>query len=302
MHEGKRFVTERKTLFVRCAALLFPMVCALTLLSQTVFAQNTYVITDGSRVLVHTTYATDPATVLGEAGLELGEEDTYITQSGDGISEITVRRGQTDEIETASVYTTETYTQSIPHEITYCQDASLPTGTQKVLTKGEDGQMQCTARVIYSGTEEVSRTVLSRTVTQQPVKEVIAVGTGTAQAQAEDTPDAPVIGDGIIITPTGEVLTYTDVLDMLATAYTYTGNPTATGTVARVGEIAVDPTVIPYGTRMYIVSEDGEYVYGVATAEDCGGDIIGNRIDLYYDTESECWQFGARNCKVYILG
>ena len=93
---------------------------------------------------------------------------------------------------------------------------------------------------------------------------------------------------------------------MLATAYSLDGWPesdgiTATGTQARYGEIAVDPEVIPLGTRMYIVSEDGQVVYGIATAEDTGSLILGHRIDLYYDTYEECMRFGARNCIVYIL-
>ena len=60
--------------------------------------------------------------------------------------------------------------------------------------------------------------------------------------------------------------------------------------------------MIPYGTRMYIVSNDGRYVYGIATAEDCGSAIKGNRIDLYFDTVAECDRFGIRNCQVYFLG
>ena len=79
------------------------------------------------------------------------------------------------------------------------------------------------------------------------------------------------------------------------------GYITATGTKARVGAIAVDPKVIPYGTKMFIVTEDGQYVYGEATAEDCGGLIKGNRIDLFFDTVEECYAFGARMCQVYFL-
>ena len=52
---------------------------------------------------------------------------------------------------------------------------------------------------------------------------------------------------------------------------------------------------------MFIVTEDGEYVYGEATAEDCGGLIKGNRIDLFFDTVEECYAFGARMCQVYFL-
>jgi 3D (Asp-Asp-Asp) domain-containing protein len=79
---------------------------------------------------------------------------------------------------------------------------------------------------------------------------------------------------------------------------------TATGTKARVGAIAVDPKLIPYGTRMFIVSNDGVYVYGIATAEDCGDKrfIHDTRLDLFFNTKYECVQFGARMCDVYILG
>ena len=53
---------------------------------------------------------------------------------------------------------------------------------------------------------------------------------------------------------------------------------------------------------MFIVSNDGQYVYGVATAEDCGGAIKQDRIDLYYPTTRECFQFGRRDCTIYFLG
>ena len=96
------------------------------------------------------------------------------------------------------------------------------------------------------------------------------------------------------------MLTYTSTMSVEATAYTG-GGITATGTSARYGAIAVDPTVIPYGTKMYIVSDDGKWIYGVATAEDCGGAIKGHIIDLYFDDYSTCIQFGRRNCTVYIL-
>ena len=117
--------------------------------------------------------------------------------------------------------------------------------------------------------------------------------------------DYPIIGENTITTASGEVLTYTHTMTVEATAYTKTDagcdDWTATGTLARYGAIAVDPSVIPYGTRMYIVSWDGSVVYGYATAEDCGGAINGARVDLYYDTYEECIQFGRRDCIIYFL-
>ena len=114
----------------------------------------------------------------------------------------------------------------------------------------------------------------------------------------------PILGAGVITTAAGEVLTYTQKLDCVATAYSCDGVPgyTFSGTPARVGAIAVDPTFIPLGTRMFIMTNDGEYIYGIATAEDIGGAVKGNIVDLYFDTFAECYQFGMRECSVYILG
>ena len=67
------FVLKRKNLFVRITSLALCIVLMGVLLSQTVFAKNTYVITDGDQVRVYTTYATDPADVLIQAGVELGD-------------------------------------------------------------------------------------------------------------------------------------------------------------------------------------------------------------------------------------
>ena len=368
MLECNRFVKKKMTRLTRTAALLLVVVCIVLLMTQTAFAKNTYLINDGNRVLIHTTYATDPAEVLDEAGLELGMDDTYTTQSGFGISEITVQRkqnitvihgsktmqvssyGETVEsllnrmnviltkedvvsvpLNTAtydamvltisrSVQMEETYTTLIPHTTVYCYDASLDEGEQKVLTPGVDGQLLCTATVYYVDGKEVNRVVNSQVVTRQPVDEVVAIGTyieqeepipmptdppETQPAPTEPVkPDLPVIGNGIITTPEGEVLTYTQKLDCIATAYSCNGQPgiTYSGTPARIGAIAVDPTVIPLGTRMYVVTNDGEYIYGICTAEDIGGSIKGNKVDLYFNTFDECWIFGVRDCTVYILG
>ena len=94
MHAIQHLFPTKKTLLLRLGAVALTLLLTAGLLSQAVFAQTTYVITDGDRVLVHTTYATDPAAVLTEAGLELGEEDTFTTQSDGNVSEITVNRIQ----------------------------------------------------------------------------------------------------------------------------------------------------------------------------------------------------------------
>ena len=193
----------------------------------------------------------------------------------------------------------QVYTTDVPHEVTYCYDSSLPQGVEQVLVEGVDGQMLCTASVTYVNGQETERIILRQDMISPSVTEIIAVGCGKELKPVD--PDAmPVFGDGTITLPTGEVLTYTGTMQVKATAYAVHGT-TATGTRSRVGAIAVDPKVIPYGTRMFIVSEDGQYIYGIATAEDCGGLIKGKRIDLFYETMPECVQFGIRDCDVFFL-
>jgi len=343
------FVLKRKNLFVRIISVALCVVLMGVLLSQTVFAKNTYVITDGDRVRVYTTYATDPADVLIQAGVELGDGDIYITEPGNGVSEITVQRSQLITVDNCGevlqevsygetvealldrmgiaaygkysvsvpmdsmtydgleiyidsvVEVKETYTVDMPYETVFCYDPTLAEGQEEVRVAGVIGQLSRTANVVYVNAEEASRTVLTETVLQQPVNEIVAIGTGTGGSK-----DAPAIGDGFIVTASGEVLTYYRSEQFKTTAYTKTDagcdDITATGTYARVGAVAVDPKVIPYGTRMFIVSNDGAYVYGIATAEDCGGGVKGNHIDLYFDTTAECFQYGVRSCTVYFLG
>jgi len=80
-----------------------------------------------------------------------------------------------------------------------------------------------------------------------------------------------------------------------ATAYTWTGNRTTSGTWPSRGTVAVDPLVIPLGTELHIEG------YGAAVAADTGGAIQGQRVDLYMDTEHECWQWGRRKVEVRVL-
>lgn len=343
-------ITNKKNIFFYVAALVIPMALLLAMLAPTALAQTTYVITDGDEVKVYTTYATDPAHVLDEAGFALAEDDIYTTQTGDGVSEITVQRNQLirinncgQEIEVSSygetleqllnrlgiesqgdyvvslpletktfdgmevtvdcvVQMEQTYTVDIPYKTTYCDDPTLPKGQEVVLVEGSVGQERKTANVVYVNSQQTSHTVVKEKVIQQPVNRIVAVGTGT---QKDETSNAPAIGDGVIVTADGEVLTYSKKAQFKATAYTKTDEGcddyTATGTQVRMGTVAVDPEVIPYGTRMFIVTNDGKYVYGIGTAEDCGGAIKEDRLDLYFNTDAECWKFGVRSCTVYFL-
>lgn len=254
-------------------------------------------------VLIRYRGQTMKATVAGETagelldrlGLEVTGEDLVCpsaeTVCRDGM-ELTVDRVVTGQ---------ESCTVTIPRKTERCLDSSLPAGQERILRQGQDGELLQTLEITYKNGIEIRRRVLSETVTRSPVSRILAVGTG----KAEET-QLPVIEDGYIRLPTGETLTYTDRVTIRATAYTQTDpgcdGITATGTNVRRGTVAVDPRYIPYGTRMYIQTVSGSYIYGIAVAEDCGGDIKGDRMDLYMPTYEQCREFGRRRCTLYFLG
>lgn len=354
------------------------------LLSQTVFAQTSYIITDGDRVTVHRSYSSDPYEVLTEAGIELEEEDTYETGYADGMNQITVRRmqmvtvinrgaqsvigtygettgsllarmgitpgtgdtlscsseTQTYDGMTIELVHTETRIEeedtTVPYPVNYYEDPDLEPDAEIVLVAGQNGLTHVKSEVTYRNGKEVSRVIVQETVKTKPVTQLVIRGVDRTIMEQPADPEpaeqaAPAASSGtasgssssgssssggsrydgsaetsgnVIMTSSGESYTYVDVMTCSATAYTcegYVGH-TYSGTLARVGAIAVDPTVIPLGTKMYVVSNDGQYVYGYCVAEDIGGGIKGNKIDLYFDTYAECWDFGVRMCTVYILG
>jgi len=272
-------------------------------ISATGDAQNKRVIRADS-VLIHyrgqTTKTTAGDETAGELlqrlGLEVSGED--VVRPGldekvfDGM-EIFVDRIVTRE---------ETCAVTLPHEVSRCTDTTLSPGTQQVLLEGSDGELLRTERVTYKNGIEFSREPIRETVTRQPVREII----GIAPDRDPEETSSLEIGDGYIRLPTGETLAYTHTAAIRATGYTQTDpgcdGLTATGTNVRRGIVAVDPRYIPYGTRMFIQNLSGSYIYGIAVAEDCGGDIKGDRMDLYFPTYEEAREFGRRVCTVYFLG
>ena len=86
--------------------------------------------------------------------------------------------------------------------------------------------------------------------------------------------------------------------EMKVRATAYCNDPiTSTGKKPRpYHTLAVDPKIIPYGTRVYIPEFNKVFI-----AEDCGGAIKGNRIDIYMNNEFECRQWGVRNITIIIL-
>ncbi|MBE7048520.1 MAG: hypothetical protein E7393_04025 [Ruminococcaceae bacterium] len=209
--------------------------------------------------------------------------DTY--DEIDPYLETPVTEGMCVQINRVRVFE-ETRTEVIPYaEIVrpnYAQSATY----SAIIQEGSDGSETVTYKVITRDGVEISRDVLSTVIHQAAVDKVVEKG---------------VQGNKIVAASASE-LKVKQVIDCSATAYSFNvGSITASGRPAAYGVIAVDPRVIPLGSKLYIESVDGSWVYGYAIAGDTGGAIKGNRIDLFYNTTSECYRFGRRMARVYVL-
>ena len=199
------------------------------------------------------------------------------------------------------------------YETVRVANPSLPKGKERVKQAGADGERTSVYEVVWSGGKMVSRQFVE-TLDSTAVDEIIEYGTAapvqTATASKQSNAQAKGLsnvtknadGSGVLTLADGTKLPFSGTKKMTATAYTSghdgVGQITATGTKVRKGTVAVDKRVIPLGSKLYIVTNDG-IVYGQAVAEDTG--VRGNAIDLYHDTYQQCINFGRRGCTVYIL-
>ena len=260
----------------------------------TVLRNQLIYINNGGQQMVSNTYGQTVGELLESINLSLNEGDAIDvaldTMTYDGMK-LNIDRWTTS---------TEYIYEEVPFETEYVQTNKMVKGDEKVATEGVNGELKHTTRITCFNGQEVSREIIATEETVAPVNQVIKQGTFEAEK------GKLTIKDGVIVTADGDVYTYTHTMKAKATAYTHTDagcdKITATGTTVHWGTVAVDPRQIPYGTKMFIVSNDGKYVYGVSAAEDCGGSIKGNRIDLYMPTTKQCFAFGTRNCTIYFLG
>lgn len=179
--------------------------------------------------------------------------------------------------------------ETIEYDTEVENDDSLAAGEEVVETEGEDGQKEVSYTVVYKNGVEAERKVSSSKTVKEPTTKVVKKGTGQAVTSRGSA------GAAIAGKPSGGIKTLTCEI----TAYTG-GGITASGIpVSRVpggiSTVAVDPSVIPLGSKLYI---DG---YGYAIAADTGGAIKGNIIDIYLDSESECLTWGRQNRQVTIV-
>jgi 3D (Asp-Asp-Asp) domain-containing protein len=213
--------------------------------------------------------------LLKEHHIVLGDMDRcsvpFTTALKDGMN-LTVTRVRSEII---------TERQPIPFKTRETITGGLRVGTRQIVVPGKEGEKATTFRVYYKDGKPTERVKLSQTVTA-PKVQVVKVG-----------------ARGMTLASRGQ-FNGRRMMELTATAYGPGGNgkwgmTTAMGIRPRYGIVAVDPRIIPLGTRLYVEG------YGPALAADTGGAIKGMRIDLFYPTDRQAYNYGRKKVRVLIM-
>lgn len=251
----------------------------------TITSPKSYTIYDAKKTSIKMAKGNTPREILNYLGIEISPLDRVEP----GLDEVIDKK----EIKiTRITKETKEVNEVVPFDVLENINKELEEGKNNVVTAGVDGLRRDTIETTYENGTPMSSVVLKSELVNEPVAEVREIGT-----KKVETFESEKIGD--ISDIKGDVAA---VYTLEATAYDPTaGSKTALGTRARVGAVAVDPKVIPLGSKLYIESMDGWPSYGYAVAEDTGGAIKGKRIDLFFNSNAEANRFGRRNVKVYVL-
>ncbi len=229
---------------------------------------------------------------LAKAGVELGEDDKV-----DRLLTADIFPGMEINI-TRVKYVERSETSEIPFETEYVDNTNLAIGYEETLTAGENGVHTVKYKETYINGKLSSTEQLSETVSKAPVTEVIERGTALKAPYAKmSDPTSLKLVNGI---PEN----YTRVVSGKATAYSAKpGALTASGRKAVVGTVAVNPNVIPYGSELYIVAQDGSIVYGYAIAADTGLGMMNGTVavDVFMGSYADSCKWGAHYVDIYVL-
>lgn len=185
-------------------------------------------------------------------------------------------------------YVDEKSTEKISYKTVEKDSDDIMTGESEVSQKGVDGEKEVTKRCKYIDGKYDSTKLIDEKVTKKPVDKIVL--NGTKRGTTTDSSGAPV--------------SYSYMVSGSGTAYTAApGALTATGVPVYEGGVAVNPAIIPYGSKLYIEAADGSHVYGYATAVDTGGALMDGSaiVDLFYFSYDDCVSFGRRDVNVYVL-
>ncbi|USK85229.1 G5 and 3D domain-containing protein [Peribacillus asahii] len=185
---------------------------------------------------------------------------------------------------------TDVVESPIEYDIVKKEDDSLSEGKEKILTEGKKGQISTQYEVIKENGKEVKRKVIAEKVIKEKQDQVVAVGTKapTPTATYASNVSSSSGGKEIYVSSTAYTASCNGCSGVTATGMNLKSNPHAK-------VIAVDPNVIPLGSKVHVEG------YGYAVAADKGGAIRGNKIDVFIPSKSEAYRWGVKRVKVRII-
>lgn len=231
------------------------------------------------------------ADAVYDSGLEVRSSDYLNLSSASPVAE-----GSIIKI-TRVDYVITTEEETVQRESEYRSTSLFTSGKTVLVSYGKNGTMLNTyEQKTVDGVVE-DTVLVSQDIIKKPTNDIYLVGDGSAISPLD-------YGYNIV---NGVPESYSEVFsNVRATGYYASyGSGTASGRLAQVGYVAVDPSVIPYGTKLWIVAHGNSgFVYGYALAADTGGAMLSgkNFVDLYYETYYECVLNGLRYVDVYVLG
>ncbi|WP_297518728.1 G5 and 3D domain-containing protein [uncultured Clostridium sp.] len=263
-------------------------------------AQEVVLLADGKERTLKTAEALVEDLLIAE-GVKLDEDDRVIPD----MDEKVVKGQKIEVIRVEEKLVKEN--EDIEFEVTVKNNKNLDKSVKKTVQEGELGKREITARIVFENGKQIGKEIVSEKVVSEPKNKVIEQGTkekvvtpsrGPSSSNNNNSGNSNSgnsnSGGGSAVAPSSG-----KTMIMESTAY-YQGSVTATGTKPKrnpggLSTVAVDPRVIPLGSKLYIEG------YGYAIAEDTGGAIKGNIVDVFLNTSQECINWGRRNIKVTIV-
>ena len=179
--------------------------------------------------------------------------------------------------------------KSVPFEVNVVEDKDLLKGQTKVEEEGKAGENQLVYKITYHNGKQVEKIFVEEVVSEKPINKIVKKGTKVEEVKVASSRGESSRKISSNVNSKGKHMS------VVATAYTG-DSITSTGKKPKWGTIAVDPKVIPYGTKVYIPQFNKTFI-----AEDCGGAIKGNKIDIFMKDESSVYNWGRKTIDIYIV-
>ncbi|MEF9990759.1 MAG: 3D domain-containing protein [Romboutsia sp.] len=187
--------------------------------------------------------------------------------------------------------------KKVPFEVEVIEDKNIPKGETKVEVEGKSGENELVYTITYHNEKQVDKKFVEELVAINPEKKIIKKGSKVEEVKVASSRGGISRGNATTLsTSTNNLSTNKKAMKVVATAYTG-DSVTSTGTKPKWGTIAVDPSIIPYGTKVFIPQFNMTFI-----AEDTGSAIKGNKIDIFMNDESAVYNWGIKNIDIYIVG